>query len=118
MVENNDNNKKWNVASLKEYFERQFNLFENNINLRFESTKEAVLKAELEMNRRLNSMNEFREQLKDQGFTFLTRAEYDLMHKALNEKVLNISKLVYIGLGIWLVVQIIISAIIFYELNR
>ena len=54
----------------------------------------AVLVAQGEMNRRLDSMNEFRGQLKDQTATFVTRAVYEAQvlrhddeHKALDKKI-------------------------------
>jgi len=109
---------KWNVTSLKEYFEMQFNLFENNINNRFANSEEAVNKAEHEMNRRLNGMNEFREQLKDQENTYITRTEYNLHHQSMLDKVTSNTKLIYWGIGIWAVVQIIIGIIVAYELNK
>jgi len=40
-----------------------------------------------QLDKRLESMNEFRLQLKDQASTFLSRAEYDINHKAIVEDI-------------------------------
>lgn len=50
------------------------------------AAKEAVNKAEVAQQRTNESQNEFRGQLRDQAATFLTRGEWDLSHKALNDK--------------------------------
>ena len=50
------------------------------------ASKEAVTKAEMAQGKTNESQNEFRGQLRDQASTFLTRAEWDLSHKALNDK--------------------------------
>jgi hypothetical protein len=107
------------VASLKEYFERQFNLFENNINQRFNSIKEATDKSETSNNHRLDSMNEIRRQLDDQAKTFVTKIEYEGGFKNLVEKVENlkerIDKMDNIskgGLVVWPYVISIISLLV------
>ena len=63
-------------------------------------------KTEQELNRRLEGMNEFRSALKDQNSTFLTRLEYDSKHALLEQKIEVVQKLVYIGLGIAIVIEI------------
>ena len=49
--------------------------------------KEATKVAKDEMNRRLEGMNEFREQLRTQASTFLTRERFDVEHELLKEKI-------------------------------
>ena len=49
------------------------------INLRVMALETATSLAKEAMERRLESMNEFRAQLKDQSFTFVTRREHDLV---------------------------------------
>jgi hypothetical protein len=51
------------------------------------AAKEAVTKAEIAQTKTNEGQNEFRGQLRDQASTFLTRAEWDLSHKSLLEKV-------------------------------
>lgn len=53
---------------IKDYFE-----------MRIEALEKATTLAALQMDKRLEGMNEFRTQLKDQGQTFLTRAEMDIV---------------------------------------
>lgn len=74
------------IAALKADFHREVDTFAETVNQRFEASAEAVItalaevkiatgKAEQAMNRRLEGMNEFREQLKDQASTFMPRPE-------------------------------------------
>jgi hypothetical protein len=69
----------------------------------------AVDKAENAVNERLAKMNEFRDQLKDQAKTFVTYDVYSAMIKAVDEKLNYVTKMVYIGIGIFIVVQIVIQ---------
>jgi hypothetical protein len=48
-------------------------------------------KAEEASNKRFESVNEFRSQLAAQTATFISRAEYSVQHKALDEKVISIA---------------------------
>jgi hypothetical protein len=47
---------------------------------------QALRKAEIAMDKRLDSLNEFREQLADQQRTFLPRAEYNGRHDQLEQR--------------------------------
>jgi hypothetical protein len=58
-----------------------------------------------EMNRRLNSMNELREE----NARFITRDEYGSAHKSLDDRVDTLARLVYIGLGIVLLAGLVIG---------
>ena len=58
--------------TLKEYFE-----------VRVTALEKATTLAAEQMDKRLEGMNEFRGQLKDQGATFLTRNEYAIAHEKL-----------------------------------
>src|ERR1700686_3585823 len=69
------------VAALREY-----------VDIRFDAQQKAVDKAEAAADKRFESVNEFRKQLGDQSNTFLTRAEYDQAHKALDDKSTGLSK--------------------------
>src|ERR1700740_2221202 len=47
------------------------------------ATKESITIAKMDLDLRLNSMNEFREAIKDQNSTFIPREEYKTAHYAL-----------------------------------
>jgi hypothetical protein len=64
-------------VALKEYFERRLEDLDRRITDRFDLNESAVAKAERTMNERLNSMNEFRDALKDQASRMVTRIEHD-----------------------------------------
>ena len=59
------------------------------------------------MNKRLDGMNEVREQLNRQIDTFITKDELKLTQ----QEIRSLSRLVYIGLGVWLLLQPIIMFI-------
>jgi hypothetical protein len=70
-----------NEISLKEYFDDKIEevtkLYESKL---FASDKAVQLASET-LSIRLNSMNEFRSQLKDQAATLLTKNEFDIQHQ-------------------------------------
>ena len=70
---------KTDEVSLKEYFDTRLNNIQNNTEL-----------ARVGMEKRLESMNEFRAQLKDQTATFLTRDMYESRHQALQAQLDNL----------------------------
>lgn len=70
MTENQDN------VSLKEHLDHRFSDLYRFLEARFEGQKTAVEKAEATMNLRLLGMNEFRDQMKDQAASFVTRDEH------------------------------------------
>lgn len=70
-------------VSLKEYLESRIN-----------GVEKATTVAAASMEKRLESMNEFRSQLKDQTATFLTKEYYEMNHKVVQDQVdvLRLSK--------------------------
>lgn len=54
---------------------------------RFEAIHEAVEKKETATEKRFDSVNEFRGQLKDQATLFMPRSEYQALHSSLENKV-------------------------------
>jgi hypothetical protein len=72
-------------VSLKEYIDRRVDDLGQRMVDRFVLNATAVAKAELTMNDRLNSMNEFREALKDAQARMATRAEMDKIDLAVRE---------------------------------
>ncbi len=87
----------WSLISLKKYFD-----------VRLASMETAVTKAETSHEKRLEGMNEFRAQLGDQSKTFLTRAEYDIKHELICQKIEALQKLVFIGVGIIGIAEVIL----------
>lgn len=51
------------------------------------SSEKALSKAETATDKRFESVNEFRDTLRDQAATFLTRTDYDSRHQSLVEKI-------------------------------
>ena len=82
---NNVSLKEYNV-SLKEYFEHKLVDAEDKVNLKIDSLKEATILARESMDERLGKMNEFRDALKDQNQTFLTKSEHDAYLKYMNDQ--------------------------------
>lgn len=72
-------------VALKEYFERRLADLSTHIDARFEWNDAAIAKAERTMNERLNSMNEFRDALKDQASRMATRAELNKLDDQLQQ---------------------------------
>lgn len=60
---------------------------EKAVSTALESAREAVAKAEIAVERRLESVNEFRGQLSDQAAGFVTKAEYAAKVEALAEQI-------------------------------
>jgi hypothetical protein len=61
--------------TLKEYFESRYKALEDLICARLQAQDKAVELAKNSMEKRLDSMNEFRDTLKDQASRFVTRSE-------------------------------------------
>jgi len=114
---NKQNAQRWNVESLKEYIDTVIARHEELNEQKFIMTKQAVDKAEQANDRRLENMNEFREQLKKQTETFITRDMYFSEHKFLSSKVDSVTKLVYIGIGLISIIQIAIGFILSFILK-
>ena len=57
----------------------------NNFDSRINSVEKGIVLAHNAMEKRLDSMNEFREALKDQNSRFITRTEFDLMLKDIQD---------------------------------
>ncbi len=68
------------LESLKEFLHER----DGRMDDRFIAHKEAIGKAEVSLNKRLEAMNEFREELRDQAATFATREAMDAGSKQLS----------------------------------
>ena len=96
-----------NTISLKEHINTKFAELEKQLALRDRLTEKAVVKAEETLNLRLQGMNEFRAELTKQAQNFVKQAEFNLHLEKLEAKINFLTKMVYIGIGILLVLQIV-----------
>lgn len=76
-------------------------LYKEALKLAREALAKDVDLARSAIEHRLESMNEFRMQLKDQAGTFVTREDHKTVINAIN----NTRNMVYIGLGVMLAIQ-------------
>ncbi len=91
----------WTVKILKEHFD-----------CRLKAMGKALKLARKNVNVRLKGMNEVRAQLDRQVRTFVTKDEFSGEIKLVNTKIDSISKLVYVGFGVWIVLQAILTVIL------
>lgn len=87
----------WTIESLKEFEDEKVKQLEEKIDLQFSLNQTALDKAESRMNMRLESLNEWRGQLKDERNTFATKEEVRLL-----------TRLVYIGTGILIALEFLL----------
>ena len=106
-MQNQESRRRWtdtplnDSVSLKEFITDKFQTLEKNTDTARQS-----------MEKRLEGMNEFRQQLKDQNATFITKEDYDSKQQILNTKIEALEKIVYIGLGLCLALEIALKVII------
>ena len=93
--------------SIKDYLDFKFQELDKRLQLRAELTDKALTKAEVILNARLESMNEFREQLSKQASTFIVREAFEIKQKVLEDKISNLAKFVYIGIGGIMTIQLL-----------
>jgi hypothetical protein len=80
------------AVSVREYLELKIAALEDRLGLEGEMNQRAISKAEDSMNTRLNSMNEFRAQMKDQQTTLLPRAEFNQFVSSTNTRLSTIDE--------------------------
>jgi hypothetical protein len=73
------NNKDKQNISLKDYFDLRINELKGYIDIKFGNIEKANSLAQDNLNARLETMNEFRNSMKDQASTYITRTEYNLL---------------------------------------
>jgi hypothetical protein len=71
--------------------------------------KESIKIAYASMEKRLDSINEFRETLKDQSAKFLTREEYDAKHQTLQNQLDSMQRVIWTGIGFLLAAQFLLK---------
>ena len=67
------------TVSIKEYFDNKVVELQKYMDLKFDSIEKSTCLAQENLNLRLDSMNEFRNTMKDQAARFITREELSLM---------------------------------------
>ena len=87
----------WTIKTLKK-----------RIDLQFKSNAKALKLSRKLMNKRLDGMNEIRAQLDRQVATFVSKDELKLTQ----QEIKSLSRLVYIGLGVWILLQPIIMYVL------
>lgn len=97
---------------IKEFIEDELKHLSKRIGLMFRQNRRALDVSKKTLDRRLDEMNEVRAQLDRQVKTFISIERFEGELKAANQKIDNLSKLIYIGLGIWFVLQILIVFIL------
>lgn len=100
MTQQNGNFTHKDGVSLRDYFDEKFKDLEKATDLAAENLKI-----------RLDSLNEWRAQNKDERDTYLSRVEYEAKHLLLEQKIEGLQKMLYIGLGALLVVEAILKFI-------
>ena len=74
-------------------------------------TEKSINKTEMQLNTRLEAMNEFRGQMGDQIKTYLTKDTYDANHRILEVKIEAVQKFMWISIGGLLVIQVLVGFI-------
>lgn len=75
-----DNSFNWkDSVTLKEYIESKIESLDKKIEMNLHLNQIALDKAAAQMDERLSRMNEFRDTLRDQAGTFITRTEIELI---------------------------------------
>jgi hypothetical protein len=81
---------------------------------RFLEIKESTEKARQSMERRLDTMNEFRQSLRDQSNQFVSRSENDAKLGAISDRLSGIEKTVWMLTGGALVLNLVIQLAIHF----
>ena len=108
----NNNHDRWNVASLKEYFDFAMYTLDEKLITIIKKDEEAVKVANTAMDHRLDGMNKIKEQLNDQAKEFMKTEIFEAKHDLISSKLESIQKIVFVGLGIWIVIQGIIVVVL------
>jgi hypothetical protein len=98
------------LASLRELIEQRFDSLDRESVLR----QEALTMATTTLNQRLDGMNEFREQLRQQEITYLRKAEFQPAHDGLSDRISSLERLMYIGAG----AAMIVNAVFLYFMKH
>jgi len=81
------------LTALSKLSDTRFKHQEEMVRVALSAAKEAVTKAEVATEKRFESVNEFRQTLSDQTSSFIPRAEFLAMHKAMEDKIEDLRSL-------------------------
>jgi hypothetical protein len=81
------------IVEMDRRYEQRFNAQDKAVAAALDSAKEAVLKAEVASEKRFESINEFRGQLRDQQQTFVTRDEVAIRFRAVEDRVQRLDEM-------------------------
>lgn len=84
----------------------------SKVNLRVDYGEKSVTKASESMEKRLDSMNEFRSTLKDQAATFISREIFDAKIALQQTEIDSLKKIVYIAIGMSVIVEIVLRFVL------
>ena len=98
---------------------------EKELSLHVEYQREMVNKSTLELQKRLDGMNEFREALKDAQLQFMTKNEYNIQHRPLTKSIDTIEKKIanwegriYMTVGIIASISVAVGALIMFAIEQ
>ena len=94
-------------VKIRKFVRCEIDHLSDKIAIRDNLNKDAIEAAKNDINIRLEAMNKVRGQLQDQAKTFVSKEELKLVEKDIS----MLSKLVYVGLGVWLLLQVIIVTV-------
>ena len=100
------------TVSLEKYVDKLFEAKDEKIKLLFDDMQRAITKAEQIMDKRLESMNEFRTQLEQQASKFVTKEALDLQLQPTCKSVRELERIADVARGKASVVSVMISAAI------
>lgn len=82
------------------------------VDVRFLAVENAVQKAEVATDKRFESVNEMRAMVNDSASKFMPRAEYEAAHSSIVEKVEALQKMLWVGFGVVLALQFLVSILL------
>ena len=106
------------LCSLHSGLEERIKAERDRDDIRFQMIEESIRVARGELERRLESMNELREQLNSQAKTFETKAESRLIHDAFEDRISKLERTTWARQGEYRwsnhIVTVIIGAIVIF----
>ena len=90
----------------------------DKVTLIFKKNDIALKESRKITNLQIDSINEVNHKIQKQLVLFLPRKEFNVRHELIEKELQTIQKLVYIGVGICFVLDIVFSVGLFYLLRR
>ena len=105
-----------NDITLKEYLEAQIKWLDRHFDNKVVALDRAVEKAEQQLNKRLEGMNEFRDTLKDQAGQLATKEQLSLLKDILEERLRSLetsrARIIGIAIGMSFFVSLAVTAVV------